>query len=206
MQPQPLPQQPDGMLRLGDIAAAIKPDDEHFARGCSALENTLAARCCRRPLDAATDLAHARQAATHLTARGCSTPSPGLRRQRRGQDARLRFVSVFFSKGLGAPVGSALDRPARADRPAHRVRKMRSAAGCARPACWRRRRCHALDHHVDRLATMRTRAPLADGWQGIPGVTVTAPGHQHRLRRGGRRAAAEALLAHLNSTACSPPG
>ena len=41
VQPQPLPQQGDGTLRLEDIAAAIKPDDEHFARTrLLALENT----------------------------------------------------------------------------------------------------------------------------------------------------------------------
>src|SRR3990167_6687413 len=32
VQPQPLNHQPDGTLSLADIAAAIKPDDAHFAR------------------------------------------------------------------------------------------------------------------------------------------------------------------------------
>ena len=32
VQPQPLEHQPDGTLLLSDIAAAIKPDDAHFAR------------------------------------------------------------------------------------------------------------------------------------------------------------------------------
>ena len=41
IQPQPLPNQPDGSIRLEDIAAAIKPDDPHFARTrLLALENT----------------------------------------------------------------------------------------------------------------------------------------------------------------------
>lgn len=41
IQPQPLENQPDGTLRLEDIAAAIKPDDPHFARTrLIALENT----------------------------------------------------------------------------------------------------------------------------------------------------------------------
>jgi len=42
VQPQPLPNQADGSLGLADIDAAIKPDDEHFARSrLLALENTL---------------------------------------------------------------------------------------------------------------------------------------------------------------------
>src|SRR5512133_3993445 len=42
VQPQPLNHQPDGTLLLADIEAAIKPDDEHFARTrLLALENTL---------------------------------------------------------------------------------------------------------------------------------------------------------------------
>jgi threonine aldolase len=41
IQPQPLENQPDGTLRLEDIARAIKPDDPHFARTrLIALENT----------------------------------------------------------------------------------------------------------------------------------------------------------------------
>jgi threonine aldolase len=41
IQPQPLTQQADGSLALADIAAAIKPDDVHFARSrLLCLENT----------------------------------------------------------------------------------------------------------------------------------------------------------------------
>jgi threonine aldolase len=42
IQPQPIPQQPDGSLALADIEAAIKPDDAHFARSrLLCLENTI---------------------------------------------------------------------------------------------------------------------------------------------------------------------
>src|SRR5215217_4995612 len=41
IQPQPIAHQPDGTLDLGDIEAAIKPDDHHYARTrVIALENT----------------------------------------------------------------------------------------------------------------------------------------------------------------------
>jgi threonine aldolase len=60
-------------------------------------------------------------------------------------------VSVCFSKGLGAPVGSALAGPADLIRRGHRLRKllgggMRQAGVIAAAAL------HALEHHVDRLA------------------------------------------------------
>src|SRR3982751_6852138 len=42
VQPQALTNQPDGTLAVADIAAAIKPDDAHFARTrLIALENTI---------------------------------------------------------------------------------------------------------------------------------------------------------------------
>ncbi|HNK18055.1 MAG TPA: low-specificity L-threonine aldolase, partial [Piscinibacter sp.] len=125
VQPQPLPQQGDGTLRLEDIAAAIKPDDEHFARTrLLALENTWNGKVLAQAyLDAASDLAHARGLATHLdgarlfNAIVASGAEPA--RLVRGFDS----VSVCFSKGLGAPVGSVLVGPREFIARARRVRK-----------------------------------------------------------------------------------
>ncbi|MDQ2736918.1 MAG: aminotransferase class I/II-fold pyridoxal phosphate-dependent enzyme, partial [Pseudomonadota bacterium] len=68
VQPQPLPQQADGTLRLADIEAAIKPDDEHFAKTrLLCLENTWNGQVLAQSyVDAATALAHGRGLATHL--------------------------------------------------------------------------------------------------------------------------------------------
>ena len=60
-------------------------------------------------------------------------------------------VSVCFSKGLGAPIGSALAGPAKLIRQARRVRRalgggMRQAGVIAAAALY------ALDHHFERLA------------------------------------------------------
>ena len=59
IQPQPIAHQADGTLALDDMAAAIKPDDAHFARSrLLALENTFGGRVM--PMDwqrAATGLA-----------------------------------------------------------------------------------------------------------------------------------------------------
>ena len=198
VQPQPLPQQGDGTLRLEDIAAAIKPDDEHFARTrLLALENTWNGKVLAQAyLDAASDLAHARGLATHLdgarlfNAIVASGAEPA--RLVRGFDS----VSVCFSKGLGAPVGSVLVGPREFIARARRVRKalgggLRQAGLLAAAALY------ALDHHVERLAEDHALAKrLADGLASIPGITVTAPDTNIVFAEvaGGR---AEALLAHL---------
>ena len=68
VQPQPLPHQSDGTLALGDIEAAIKPDDAHFARTrLLTLENTLCGKLL--PFDyvqAATELASTKGLTRHL--------------------------------------------------------------------------------------------------------------------------------------------
>jgi len=198
VQPQPLPQQADGTLLLSDIAAAIKPDDEHFARTrLLALENTWNGKVLpQRYLDDATELAHARGLATHLdgarlfNAIVASGTAPA--RLVQGFD----IVSVCFSKGLGAPVGSVLAGPRDVIARARRVRKalgggMRQAGLLAAAALY------ALDHHVERLADDHALAKrLADGLAKIAGITVTAPDTNIVFAEvaGGR---AEALLAHL---------
>ena len=67
-QPQPLTQAADGTIALGEIEAAIKPDDAHFARTrLLALENTWGGKVLPQTyVQQAADLAHARGLATHL--------------------------------------------------------------------------------------------------------------------------------------------
>src|SRR5690554_1388139 len=68
IQPQPIAHAEDGTLPLAAIAAAIKPDDFHFARTrLLALENTIGGRVLDAGyVAAATDLARAQGLATHL--------------------------------------------------------------------------------------------------------------------------------------------
>jgi threonine aldolase len=83
-------------------------------------------------------------------------------------------VNVCFSKGLGAPVGSALAGPKVLIYEAVRHRKlvgggMRQAGILAAAALY------ALNHHMDRLADDHARArKLGDGLRQIPGVRVDA--------------------------------
>jgi len=84
-------------------------------------------------------------------------------------------VSVCFSKGLGAPVGSALCGSRDFIARAHRIRKM-AGGGMRQAGLLAAAALHALDHHVVRLAQDHALAQrLADGLAGIHGLQVEAP-------------------------------
>ena len=185
VQPQPLNHQLDGTLGLDEIEAAIKPDDAHFARTrLLALENTLGGKLL--PFDylqQATQLAASKGLSRHLDGARLFNAATAQAAQI-GSDARTEArriaqcfdsVSVCFSKGLGAPVGSALCGSRAFITKAHRIRKMagggmRQAGGLAAAAV------HALDHHVEQLAQDHALAGrLADALAGIEGLQVEAP-------------------------------
>ena len=84
-------------------------------------------------------------------------------------------VSVCFSKGLGAPVGSALVGSKDFIAAAHRWRKM-VGGGMRQAGVVAAAALYALEHHVDRLAEDHALAArLAEGLQGLPGLTVEPP-------------------------------
>jgi threonine aldolase len=177
VQPQPLPNQPDGSIALADIEANIKPDDAHFAKTrLLALENTWGGQILPLAyIEAATTLARRKGLATHLDGARLFNAAVGS-----GVDAReiarhFDSVSVCFSKGLGAPVGSALCGSRDLIGRAHRIRKM-AGGGMRQAGVLAAAALHALEHHVDRLADDHANARrLAEGLAGLPGVTVQAP-------------------------------
>ena len=201
VQPQPLNHQPDGTLSLEDIEAAIKPDDAHFARTrLLALENTLGGKLL--PFDyvqQATQLATAKGLARHLDGArlfNAAVAQAGLRRAGAGAggetqaitdaktDAYIEAkaiaqcfdsVSVCFSKGLGAPVGSALCGSRDFIARAHRIRKM-AGGGMRQAGVLAAAALYALEHNVARLIDDHLLARrLADGLAGIPGLKVEPP-------------------------------
>ena len=110
-------------------------------------------------------------------------------------------VSVCFSKGLGAPVGSALCGSKAFIQRAHRIRKM--AGGGMRQAGILAAGAHyALDHHVARLADDHAlAAKLGAAFAAIDGVTVD-PVHSNIVfvELGGAAAAkAAGFLEHLKA-------
>ena len=177
IQPQPLNHQPDGTLALADIEAAIKPDDPHFARSrLLCLENTLGGKVMPLAyLEQATALARSRGLATHLDGARLFHASVASGVPAREIARHFDSVSVCFSKGLGAPVGSALCGSRELIARARRWRKM--AGGTMRQAgLLAGAVMYALDHHIDRLAEDHANAKrLAEGLQGLAGVTVETP-------------------------------
>ena len=214
VQPQPIAHASDGSLPLEAIAAAIKPDDAHFARTrLLALENTLGGKLL--PIDylrAATDLAKARGLQRHLdgarlfnaaVAQAAAQRAVGgsdREAEARGETAAMQgskqsthkisdahqsearriaacfdSVSVCFSKGLGAPIGSALCGSRDFIARAHRIRKM-AGGGMRQAGLLAAAASHALDHHIDRIADDHALARrLAQGLAGIDGMSVEPP-------------------------------
>ena len=185
VQPQPLDHQADGSLALADIEAAIKPDDPHFARTrLLALENTLGGKVLPFDyLEQATALARRKGLAAHLDGARLFNAAVA-QAARTGGDARAEArriaglfdtVSVCFSKGLGAPVGSALCGTKQLIARARRIRKM--AGGAMRQSgLLAAAASYALDQQVDRLAEDHALARrLAEGLAGIEGVRVEPP-------------------------------
>jgi threonine aldolase len=175
IQPQPIPQSDDGTIPLDAIQRAIKPDDPHFARSrLLCLEDTWHGRPLPLEyLDAAGRLARERGLGFHLD--GARLFNAAIAQGVPAREIARRFdsVSVCFSKGLGAPVGSVLVGSLELVHRATRWRKMLGGgwrqAGILAAAC-----LHALDHHVDRLAHDHARAArLADALRGLPGLAVT---------------------------------
>jgi len=177
IQPQPLAQQADGSIALADIEAAIKPDDAHFAMTrLLALENTWGGQVLPQSyVEAACALAHGRGLATHLDGARLFNAAVASGRTPAELAAPFDSVSVCFSKGLGTPAGSALVGSKELIARAHRVRKM-LGGGMRQAGVLAAAALHALDHHVERLAEDHAHARLlAEGLQGLDGVSVTPP-------------------------------
>lgn len=211
VQPQPLDHAPDGTLPLAQIEAAIKPDDAHFARTrLLALENTLGGKLLPfEYVQAATELARSKGLQRHLdgarlfnaaTAQAALNKRSDIRAEARRIAQCFDSVSVCFSKGLGAPIGSALVGSREFIARAHRIRKM-AGGGMRQAGLLAAAASHALDHHVDRLAEDHAVARrLAEGLEGIEGLKVEAP-HTNIVfvdLTGAAQARSAELLAHLN--------
>jgi threonine aldolase len=165
IQPQPIENAADGTLPLEKIAAAIKPLDAHFARTrLLALENTIHGMVLPAAyIEEATRLARSKGLATHLDGARAVNAAVASGRSVREICAPFDSVSICFSKGLGAPVGSVLvgDKALLAD--AHRWRKVLGGgmrqSGVLAAAC-----LYALEHNVEGLAQDHANAAaLAQG-------------------------------------------
>ncbi|QVQ24213.1 low-specificity L-threonine aldolase [Achromobacter deleyi] len=175
IQPQPIEHAEDGSLPLEKLAAALKPKgDAHFARTrLLALENTFHGKLIPAAyIQAATSWAREHGLGTHLD--GARVFNAAVASGKPVADMCQPFdsVSICFSKGLGAPVGSVLVGSEDLIARAWRWRKMLGGglrqSGVLAAAC-----LYALEHNVERLAQDHENARLlAEGLRAVPGVKV----------------------------------
>jgi len=169
----------NGVLEPETVARAIRPEDDHFAPATLLCIEDTANRgggtvYPLEQLDALNALAHERGLRTHLDGARVfnAVVQSGVPLARRARD--FDSLSFCFSKGLGAPVGSALCGSAADIAVARRMRKalgggMRQSGMLAAAAL------HALEHHVDRLADDHELAQrLASGLQSL-GFACNSP-------------------------------
>jgi len=165
IQPQAIPNRPDGTLDLAEVEAAIKPDDPHFARTrLLALENTITGRVLSREyLQKAIELAKRKNLSIHLDGARVFNASTQLKTKVEDLCAGFDSVSSCLSKGLGAPAGTVLLGSKPFIEKSRRARKilgggMRQAGVIAAAGLY------ALENNVERLATdHENAAKLARG-------------------------------------------
>lgn len=169
IQPQPVEMEADGTLDLDRVAAAIKPDDFHFARTrLLALENTMHGKVLPLEyLEAARAFTRERGLALHLD--GARLFNAVVKLGCQAQDISRHFdsVSVCLSKGLGAPVGSVLCGDEALIAKARRLRKM-VGGGMRQAGVLAAAGLYALENQVQRLAKDHERAlAIAEGLMSL---------------------------------------
>ena len=169
-----------GVLTAEAVERAIRPESEHFARtGAVEMENTHN-RCGGTiwPLEqmqAVAVLARSRGIGVHLDGARIWNAHKAAGVALRTYGAAADSVSVCFSKGLGAPVGSALAGPREFVEEARHNRKryggaMRQAGIIAAGAIY------ALDHNIDRLVEDHENAAVLAGLlREVPGLEIVRP-------------------------------
>lgn len=165
-----------GALDAAEVAATIRPDFEHCPRtGLVCVEQTHMGSggsvVPLEALEAIRDAAHERGVPVHMDGARLAhaVVRSGIDASRWGACADT--VSLCFSKGLGAPVGSIVAGTAEFRERAVRVRKrlggwMRQSGILAAAAL------HALEHNVERLARDHELArDLAAALDRYPGLS-----------------------------------
>ena len=166
-----------GTFDAEQLAAAIRPVAEHFPRSrLVCLENTHnrggGTVWPLQTYEALVAEARRRELRVHLDGARLFNAEVASGVPARAFASLADSVAVCFSKGLGAPVGSALCGSRELIREARRLRKrlgggMRQVGVLAAAALW------ALEHNVQRLEEdHRSARRLAEGLAELPGVEL----------------------------------
>lgn len=171
----------NGLLTPALLEGKIRPKDMHSPQTrLVSLENTHnrgGGTCYRlEDVQAISEWANANGLAMHLDGARLwnAVVATGVPAQEWARE--FDTISVCFSKGLGAPVGSALAGSKELIDRGRWVRKL--FGGAMRQAGYLAAACiYALDHHVERLAEDHANARLlAEAAKQVPGLRLTTPG------------------------------
>ncbi len=172
IQPQPLEFKADGTLDLDMVAAAIKPDDFHFARTrLLALENTLAGKVIpQQYIEEARRFTQERGLILHLDGARVFNAAVAQGTALKQITSQFDSVSLCLSKGLGAPVGSVLCGDHTFIETARRWRKM-VGGGMRQAGILAAAGLYALQNNVERLQEDHDNALwLANELRHIPAL------------------------------------
>ena len=174
-----LPNQPDGSLKIDDIRASIRENDDHEpVTRLVALENTHnrtgGSVLGRDYIQAVAHLAHSFGLRLHIDGARIFNAAAALCIPALELAAPADSVTFCLSKGLCAPVGSVLCGSRDFIRQAHRVRKM-LGGGMRQAGVLAAAGIVALETMIDRLAEDHAHArQLAAGLAQIPGLVMDA--------------------------------
>ena len=169
-----------GVFTAADMLARIQaPDVHHAPARLVCVENTHnvggGVVWMLESLRDVANAAHAHGLAVHMDGARLwnATAASGI--PEREYASVCDTVSVCYSKGLGAPVGSALAGSAEAIERARRFRKM-MGGGMRQAGVLAAAALYALKHHRPRIAEDHANAKiLAEGLAGIAGVELDRP-------------------------------
>ena len=190
----------DGRVDVGQLAALLSPDAGPYlvSTGCVALENTHNfGGGTVQPWDAlvaATSLVRDAGVGLHLDGARLWNAHVATGIPMGDYGALFDTVSVCFSKGMGAPVGSVLVGSAAAIAGA-RVYRKRLGAGWRQAGLLAAGCLYALDHHVERLADDHAAAAAFAAPPRAAGLPVAAPETNIVVVPTGERPAAEVVAA-----------
>ena len=145
-----------GLFTVADVEAALRPADQHFApTKLVCLENTHnrggGSVWPMERIREIADVSRARGLRLHLDGARLWNAAVATGIPERDYAAHFDSVSVCFSKGLGAPIGSALCGTREFIQRARRFRKM-YGGGMRQAGIIAAGALHALEHHRARLA------------------------------------------------------
>jgi threonine aldolase len=166
-----------GVFTAADVESALRPADQHFSpTRLVCVENTH-----NRGGGSVWPIEQIREVARTARAHGLRLHLDGARLwnaavasgiPERDYATHFDSVSVCFSKGLGAPIGSALCGTREFIQRARRFRKM-FGGGMRQAGIIAAGALHALEHHRSRLAADHANArPLAEGLARLPGIEL----------------------------------